>query len=316
MLKVLLTDQVFPTIDVEREILAQVGAEIVVLDDPSPESIRDHGSEAVALLNTYAAIDEETFSQLKACKIVARYGIGVDNIDLDAAREHGVRVTNVPDYCVEEVADHTLALILAATRKIVVGDTHVKTGGWGIDPLKPVHRLRGRALGLIGFGNIARSVASRAQAFGLTVRAHDPFIDEGVFHSANVERVASIDRLLEASDVVSVHVPLLEETRGLIDDRAIGLMRPGAVLVNTSRGPIVEVEAVVSGLRRGHLGGAGLDVFPTEPPDDSLLRDVDNLVTTPHAAFYSEDSIRESQTKAAGCIAAVLRGEEPLYKVV
>ena len=314
-MKVVLTDQVFPSTDTERKILTDIGAELVVLDDSSPESIREGARDAAALLNTYAPIDRTTLEQLEECKVVARYGIGVDNIDLEAAREHGIVVTNVPDYCVDEVADHTIALLLAVTRKVVLGHAHTTGGGWGIDPLRPIQRLRGRSFGLIGFGNIAREVAARAQAFGLKVGAFDPYIADDVLESRNVERIGSLDNLLAGSDIVSVHVPLLDETRGLIGRAALDRMRPGAVVLNTSRGPIVDADAVIEALRSGQLGGAGLDVFPTEPPDHRSFEGVENLVVTPHAAFYSEGSIVESQTKAAGCIVSVLQGEEPRYRV-
>ncbi len=314
-MKVVLTDQVFPTTEIERKLLTDIGAELVVLDDPSPESIRANAADAVALLNTYAPIDRETLDHLENCKIIARYGIGVDNIDLGAARDRGVVVTNVPDYCVDEVADHTLALLLAVARRLIAGRAHVMGGGWGIDPLRPIHRLRGRTLGLVGFGNIARAVATRAQAFGLAVTTYDPYIDDATLSSRDIARAASLEDLLAGSDVVSVHVPLLDETRALIDAEALGHMRRDAILLNTSRGPIVEVDAVVEALRDGRLGGAGLDVFPTEPPDHRSFEGIENLVVTPHAAFYSDESVAESQTKAATCIVAVLRGEEPRYTV-
>jgi D-3-phosphoglycerate dehydrogenase / 2-oxoglutarate reductase len=313
--KVVLTDQVFPTTDTERAILGEVGAELVVLDDPSAESIRAHAADADALLNTYAAIDRVTLEHLDKLRIVARYGIGVDNVDLEAARERGVIVTNVPDYCVEEVADHTFALLLAVVRKVMSGHTHVTGGGWGIDPLRPIHRLRGQTLGLIGFGNIARAVAVRARAFGLGIATYDPYLPDEVLHAQDAKRAGSLDELLETADMVSVHVPLLPETRGLIGADALERMRPGAVLLNTSRGPIVDVEAVIATLRAGRLGGAGLDVFPTEPPDGRSFADVPNLVVTPHAAFYSDEAITESQTKAARNVVSALRGEEPAYRV-
>jgi D-3-phosphoglycerate dehydrogenase len=314
-MKVVLTDQVFPTIDTERKILGEIGAELVVLDDPSPESIRTNARDADALLNTYSPIDRETIEQFEKVKIIARYGIGVDNVDLEAARERGVVVTNVPDYCVDEVADHTLTLLLAVARKVVIGHAHVMGGGWGIDPVRPIHRLRGQTLGLIGFGNIARAVASRARALGLEVLAFDPYVKDDVLEAQGAVRAGSMDEVLSAADIVSVHVPLLAETRGMIGAEAIQKMRPGAIVLNTSRGPIVDVDAVVAALREGHLGGAGLDVFPSEPPDAATFRGIGNLVVTPHSAFYSDEAITESQTKAASNIVAVLRGEQPKYRV-
>jgi D-3-phosphoglycerate dehydrogenase / 2-oxoglutarate reductase len=314
-MKVVLTDQVFPSIETEHKILAEIGADLVVLDDPSPESIRRNATDAVALLNTYAPIDEVTLSSLGECKVIARYGIGVDNVDLDAARDRGIVVTNVPDYCVDEVADHTMALLLAVARKIVVGHSHTTGGAWGIDPLRPIHRLRGRTLGLVGFGNIARAVGARAMSFGLAVKTFDPFVEDQQISDAGAESASTLQELLGDSNIVSVHVPLLDETRGLIGAETIAQMQQGAIVLNTSRGPIVDVDAVMDALRSGHLAGAGLDVFPSEPPDHSSFVGVDTVVVTPHAAFYSDESIVESQTKAAGCIVAVLRGEEPRYRV-
>lgn len=312
----MLTDQVFPRTDVERAIFAEIGAELTVLESPTPEGIREGARDADALLNTYAAIDAETLGDLKSCKIIARYGIGVDNIDLVAARERGVIVTNVPDYCVDEVADHTMTLLLAVVRKVVDGHSHTIGGGWGIDTLRPIRRLRGQTIGLIGLGSIAREVARRAASFGLAVQSFDPFIDDAIFRSEKVERCGDLKSLLMSSDIVSVHVPLVEATRGLLGSESIKLMPRGSIVLNTSRGPIVDVDAVVTALKSGHLGGAGVDVFPIEPPDASTLRGTPNLVATPHAAFYSEEAISESQSKAARSIVAVLKGEEPVYRVV
>jgi D-3-phosphoglycerate dehydrogenase len=314
--RVVLTDQVFPDTAVERERLAEIGASLEVLEDSAPELIRERAREADALLTTYAAVDRTTIDSLERCRIIARYGIGVDNVDLDAAGERGIVVTNVPDYCVEEVADHALALLLAAARKVVLGNELVRAGRWGIDGIVPVHRLRRRTLGLLGYGRIAREVARRALAFGLTVAAHDPYVARQRLESDGVEPRQTLAELLAASDFVSVHVPLTSSTRGLLDRRAIAGMRKGAVLVNTARGPIVSTEAVLESLRAGHLGAACLDVFESEPPAVDRLEGVPNLIVTPHAAFYSEESIRESQTKAADAIVAVLSGREPAYRVV
>lgn len=314
--RVVLTDQVFPDTEVERERLAEIGASLEVLHDSSPEAIREHAGDADALLTTYAPIDRTTIGALERCRIIARYGIGVDNIDLEAARERGIAVTNVPDYCLEEVADHALALLLAAARKIVRGNELVRAGRWGIDGVVPVHRLRGRTLGLVGYGRISSEVARRGRSFGLTPSAHDPYVAPERMEADGVEPRETLEALLAGSDFVSVHVPLTSSTRGLIDERAIAQMREGAVLINTSRGAIVSTEAVVEALRSDRLAAACLDVFASEPPDPGLLESVPNLIATPHAAFYSEEAIRESQTKASEAIVAVLTGREPAYRVV
>ena len=312
---VVLTDQVFPDTEVERELLTRIGAELRILQEASPESIRAGACKADAVLTTYAPIDAETIAALERCRIIARYGIGVDNIDLHAARERGIVVTNVPDYCIEEVADHTLALLLAAARKIVLGNGLVRSGSWGIVGLVPVRRLRGRTLGLIGFGRIGSAVATRARAFGLEVSSYDPYVAPQQIEAAGVRPATSLDELLAGSDAVSVHAPLTDSTRGLVGEAELARMRPEAILINTSRGPIVSTAAVVDALRAGRLGAACLDVFDAEPPDATALAGVPNLIATPHGAFYSEEAIRESQTKAAGAIVDVLSGREPAYRV-
>ena len=315
-MKVVLTDQVFPTVDVEREIFGGAGGKLEILPDASPETIRAEAAEADAILTTYAAIDADTVAALKNCKVIARYGIGVDNIDLDAARAAGITVTNVPDYCVEEVADHTIALLLAVWRKIAMGNQVVRNDGWGIAQLRPVRRLRGRQLGMIGFGHIGRAVAARASTFGLELRVFDPYIDESALTGTGVSRIEELEELLASSDIITIHAPLTSGTKGLIDAEAIDKMKDGAVLINTSRGPIVDTKSVAVALETGKLSGAGLDVFDEEPPDAALLSSLETLVATPHAAFYSDEAITESQTKAATSIVTVLGGGEPDYRVV
>lgn len=313
--KVVLTDQVFPDTQTEQEILATVEARLEVLSGSSAASIREGASDAEALITTYAAIDAETVSALRSCKIISRYGIGVDNIDLEAAKDAGIVVTNVPDYCVEEVADHALALILALKRKLLPGHTSVVSGGWGIKPVQPLHRLRNQVLGLIGFGHIGRVVAARARSFGLRVSVFDPYLSRDKLDET-VTLQNDLDALLSESDAISIHAPLTDSTRGMFDASTISKMKRGGVLVNTSRGPIVDTSAVIEALKSGHLAGAGLDVFEDEPPQPAVLQGVPNLIATPHSAFYSEEAIKESQTKAASAVVAVLKGEEPKYRVV
>lgn len=314
--RVVLTDQVFPDTDTERSIFSEIDAGLEILEDHSPENIRAQAKDADALLTTYAALDRDTLGALENLKIVSRYGIGVDNIDLVAAKEQGVVVTNVPDYCVEEVADHTIALLLAAWRKVVTGNGAVLSGHWGVGSVRPIRRLRGARLGLVGFGHIGRAVATRAAAFGMGVTTFDPFLSDDALEGTGISRASSLESLLASSDVVSVHTPLNEHTKGMIDGSAVSKMKDGAVLINTARGPIVELEAVVSALRSGKLAGAGLDVFPTEPPEPGSITDAPGLIATPHTAFYSDEAIKESQTKAAQAIVDVLAGREPTYRIV
>lgn len=308
--EVVVTDQVFPDVEVEREVLGSIGAELRVAEG-SREEVLEEARAADALLNTYLPIDRAFLEGLERCRIVARYGIGVDNIDLDAAAELGLVVTNVPDYCVEEVATHTLALILSLHRKLFEADQAVREGRWGVDAVRPVARLSELTFGLVGYGKIARRVAETIRVLGASLRVHDPYVPEG----PDTPPLVDLDELLRSSDVVSLHAPLTPETRGLIGSRELGLMPDHALLVNTSRGPLVVLDDLLDALREGRLGGAALDVFEEEPPDPERLRGVPRLITTPHVAFYSEAAIGESQRKAATQIVRVLSDEAPDYAV-
>ena len=309
--RVVLTDQVFPDTVIERGIIEAAGGTLEVADGDRA-SVLELARRADAVLTTYFALGRQDIAQLERCKIIARYGIGVDNVDVAAAGERGIIVTNVPDYCVEEVATHTLAMVLALVRKLPSGHAEMLQGGWGVGGLRPMSRPSELTLGLVGYGRIARQVARGARALGMTIIVHDPYLTDAA--PAEVELV-DLPSLLGRSDVISLHCPLTEATRGLIGSDELAAMRPGAILVNTSRGPLVRFDALVAALRAGHLAGAGLDVFETEPPDAAALRDVPGLLVTPHVAFYSEAAIKESQHKAATQIVKALGGVPVDYPV-
>jgi D-3-phosphoglycerate dehydrogenase len=308
--RVVISDQVFPSVEVERALLAEIDASLDV-SDGTVDGLLRNAADADAVLNTYLPIDATTIARLPKCRIIARYGIGVDNVDVASAASAGITVTNVPDYSIQEVAAHALALILALIRKLPGADAKVRAGGWGLDGLRPIPRVSGLTFGLIGYGRIARQLARSIEALGGSLLVHDPYLTA----SAELPELISLGVLLERSDVISLHAPLTLETRGLIDRAAIGLMRPGAILVNTSRGPLVVLHDVVDALKDGHLGGAGLDVFDPEPPDPTRLEGVPNLIVTPHIAYYSEESIVESQRKATTQVIKVLTGLPPDYGV-
>lgn len=308
--KVVVTDQVFPDVDVERELLAGVDATLEVADGTLDDALA-RGADADALLNTYLPLDADVFGRLERCRVVARYGIGVDNVDLAAAAKSGVIVTNVPDYCVDEVSTHALALLLALLRRLPEGDAKVRAGGWGLDGLRPMTRLSEVTVGLVGFGRIARRLAQSLEVLGCRLIVHDPFLEP----ADDLPPLVTMEELLRTSDAVSLHAPLTPGTRGMVDADALALMPAHAVLVNTSRGPLVVLDDVVAALRAGRLRGAGLDVLPEEPPPPGTLDDVPNLLVTPHTAFYSEQALRESQTKAATQVIKVLTGAEPDYAV-
>ena len=271
--------------------------------------------DADAVLVTYARLTGDLLRQLRKCKAIGRFGLGVDNIDVAAARELGITVTYVPDYCMHEVSDHAMALILALCRKVAQSNALVQARRWEMGPLVPIHRLAGRVLGLVGFGNIPRTLAPKAKAFGLRVVAHDPYVSPQALVTAQVEGI-SLDQLLEISDIVSIHAPLTPATRGLINGEVLQKMKKGALLINTARGPLIDEAALVTALDSGHLGGAALDVVAVEPlPKDSRLVGRDNVLLTPHTAFYSVEALNELQTKCASDVARVLSGEAPVYPV-
>ena len=310
-----LTDSPFPSLDPAKAALSRIDYELRAAKSPSPDDILAVAKDADAILVTYAKLTRELLMQLTKCKAIGRFGLGVDNIDLVAAGEKGIQVNYVPDYCIHEVSDHALALLLALARKIPQSNKLVQSGRWEVPPLTPMHRLSGRVLGLVGFGNIPRMLAPKAKALGLKVVAYDPFAKAELFKEAGVDTV-SFDQLLAMSDFVSVHAPLMAETRGLMNAAAFGKMKNGAMLINTARGPLIDEAALLAALDSGQIGGAALDVITTEPmPKDSPLIGRDNLILTPHTAFYSVEALNELQTKCASDVARVLSGERAVYPI-
>ncbi|HKC58425.1 MAG TPA: C-terminal binding protein [Vicinamibacterales bacterium] len=305
---VAVADSVFPNLDPATEVLAGIGAELALAADSSPESVMKLAADADAVLVTYAKIDGDMIRRMNKARIISRFGIGVDNVDLDAATQKGIVVTKVPDYCIDEVSDHAMALLLAAVRKIPTATDQVHAGTWKMPNFVPIHRLRGSVLGLVGFGRIPQLVAPKAKAFGMRVVAFDPYVPADVFRNLGVEKVEFAD-LLKMSDYVSIHSPLTPETKGLFGADAFRQMKKGSYLVNTARGPIVDEAALAAAVDSGHIAGAALDVMTNEPPVNSPLIGARNVIITPHTSFYSEESLVELQTKAAQEVANVLTGK-------
>lgn len=312
--KVVLTDYVWESLDVEKKILAGL-AELVPMQTKKPEEFLAQAADCDALLNTYAGpITADAMAKMPKCKIIARYGIGVDTIDLDAATRAGIIVTNNPTYCIEEVAEHTMALLLACGRKVAFYDRLVRGGRWAVPPGKPLFRLAGSTLGLVGFGNIARQVAVRAASFGMRVLYADPFVKEGQFGEPG--RKVELNDLFKESDFVSVHPPLTPQTRKMIGDDALSRMKPGAFLINCSRGPVVDTEALVRALDARKIAGCALDTTDPEPlPDPHPLRGRENVIINPHVAWYSETAMVGLQAGAPGEVRRVLTGEWPVNVV-
>lgn len=312
---VVVTDSPFPSLDPAKKALEDANAEVVQAPSSSEEDIIKAAENADAILVTYAKLNENILRSLKNCKAIGRFGIGVDNIDLKVAGELGISVNYVPDYCLDEVSDQAMAMIISMARKIPQSNKLVQSGRWEMPAVVPMYRLRGKTVGLIGFGNIPRLMAPKAQAFGFNVIASDPYAPKELFEKYAVESV-SMDELYERSDFISVHAPLLPETKGLVNKDAFKKMKDTAIIVNTARGPLINEKDLIEALDKNEIGGAGLDVVETEPlPENSPLIGRDNVILAPHTAFYSVEALEELQTKAASDVARVLNGEEPVYPI-
>lgn len=306
--RVLVTDHPGEDLEVERRVLAEVGAELVVALSGDETHLASLARDADAILTCFAQVTAPVLAAAERCLTVARTGVGVDNIDVGTATERGMIVSNVPEYCTDEVADHALALILALNRRIVPLARGTAAGQWNRHGAPVPGRLRGQVLGLVGLGAIGRALVPRARALGLEVVT----LRRQGAASTGVRVVESLEELLRVSDIVSLHVPQTENTRGMIGARELALMKPTALLVNTARGGLVDTEALLSALERGELAGAGLDVTEPEPlPADHPLRTLDQVVLTPHTAFASDGSLAELSRKAAENVAQVLRGAVP-----
>ncbi len=309
-LLVMYTDLVHSDAGIEREELAKIGAELKVAQCRTEEEVAEACRDADGLLVTYCPVGRRAFPHLSRCRAVVRTGVGYDCVDLSAATEHRIMVCNVPDYCIEEVADHTLALILSWSRRIGELDAQVRRAGWG-QPLKPVYRLAGRTLGILGLGRMGRAVAARAKGFGLTLRGYDPYLSQEAFAAAGVEPV-SLDVLFRSADILTLHSPLSSETRGIIRMETLRQMKPTALLVNTSRGGLVVTDDLVRALQEGCIAGAALDVLEVEPlPLDHPIRTLPRVLLTPHAAWFSEQAEPELRRRSAQILAQALQGERP-----
>jgi D-3-phosphoglycerate dehydrogenase len=295
----------------ERAVLDAAGLSASTHVVESPEGVVAAARGARALVAAAdVAVPRSVFERLPGLEVVARPAVGVENVDVDAARAAGTTVVHVPDYCVEEVAAHALALCLACLRSLPTYDRRLRAGEWDWTVGRPVRRLSTLTLGLVGFGSVGRAVADRAAAFGMDLLAHDPYVSADEMAEAGVERVG-FETLLDRADAVSIHAPLTDETEGLFDADALARLDDEAVLVNTARGAIVDEDALHEALTTGGLGAAGLDVFPVEPRTDSPLFDLDSVVVSPHVAWYSEDASEEVKRRVAAEVVRVLRGDSP-----
>ncbi|GGD93579.1 C-terminal binding protein [Paenibacillus nasutitermitis] len=309
------TEPGFPDYSNERRILEPLSSSLEIRFCNTVEEVIAFCKDADAILTNHSPFTKEAIDRLEKCKIIVRYGIGFDNVDIQAAAAKNIPVVNVPDYGIQEVADHTFTLLLSAVRKIPTMDRNVRNGNWQIDEIRPILGLRDKVLGLAGFGNIAREVARRAQGFNLQVIAYDPFVADEVFMQTGVRRV-DFQSLLVESDFISSHLPLNKKTEHLFDRDAFTRMKPTAILVNTSRGGVVHTEDLVWALENREIAGAGLDVFEQEPlPAGHPILALESCVLSGHAAWYSEDSMLRLQEYAALEVERVLTGGRPKHVV-
>ncbi len=310
--KIVFTDFDFGNIDYERSLLEDIDCEIVEAQSQDEDVLAKECEDADALLVQYAPISEKVIDNMKNCKVVSRYGVGVDSVDLEAATKKGISVCNVPNYCLNEVADHSLALILSLGRKIVALSNAAKSGTWdAVGVGKPIFNFQEQVLGIVGFGRIPQHLYPKADALFGKILVYDPYVSDEIKDKFNIT-MASFYEILVNSYFISIHCPLNDSTFHMFDEREFQLMKPTTFVVNTSRGGIINTKSLYLALINGHLAGAGLDVLEEEPPGmDNELVKLDNVIVTPHAGFYSESSIKDLKTKWVQNVVKVLKGEEP-----
>lgn len=310
--KVYVADYEYETLENERNEIAKLDAYFVPVQCKTEDEVIEKAKDADALFVQYAPITDKVLENLKNLKMIVRYGVGVDCVDIDSATKHGVYVCNVPDYGVDEVSTHAITLILASLRKIQPLSSSVKNGTWDFKISKPIHRPSTLTLGIAGFGRIPREVARKIKAFGFNIIIYDPFVDEETIKVYGASKV-DFDMLLKNSDIITVHIPLLKDTYHIFNKDAFSKMKKGSFIVNTSRGPLIDEEGLIYALDNGIIAGAALDVCEKEPiQPDNKLKKYENVIITPHAAWYSEEAQIDLQRKAGEEVVRVLSGEKPL----
>jgi D-3-phosphoglycerate dehydrogenase len=312
-MKILVTDFAWKDLEIERQILSPLDAILVAAKTGEEEELAGLAVDVEGIFTNWKRVSKKVIESAPRCKAIIRYGVGLDNIDVPFATESGIVVANVPDYCLEEVSDHALALLLALARKITIFDRATKNGIYDLRLGTPFYRLRGKTLGLVGMGKIGTVVARKALGLGLKVVAFSRSGKSTQIGTETVEAV-SFAELLRRCDYISIHVPLTPETRHLFNKEAFRQMKPTAFLVNTARGDVIDSSALLSALTENLIAGAALDVLPQEPPDadDPLLR-LPKTIITPHAAFNSEESLEELRTTAATEMRDILQGKKPEF---
>lgn len=310
--KVVLLEDRYETHDHERRVLQEIDAEVIEAGHTASEDeVIDICRDADGITVNLAEISARVIQGLEKCRVIGRYGVGYDNVDIGAASAKGIKVVNVPDYCDEDVSDHAMALFLGCVRKISIRDRQVRAGQWNIGPSDPVYRVKGKTFGLVGYGRIPQTLHRKLKGFDLgRVLVADPFISEE-FVAGNGAELVEFNTLVKNSDFISIHAPLTDKTHGMFGEDQFRAMKDTAILINTARGPIVDPDALYKALKNGWINSAGIDVHTQEPlPKDSKFFELDNVILTDHTGFYTEESQIELQTKCARNLATVLKGED------
>jgi D-3-phosphoglycerate dehydrogenase len=319
--KVVIADYDFGDTETERQIIESAGFQLVALQTKSESELIDQVRDCHAVISQYARVGRDTINAMQCCQVIARYGVGVDIIDVEAATAKKIQVTNVQDYCTEEVADHAIALLLCLARKIMDYNNATHQGQWKWQSGRPIFRLRGKTMGVVSFGRIGRVIAERGKALGLQVIAYDPYVDSATLRAADVESVGR-EEIFRRSDFLMMQVPMTPETWHFAGEKELRSMPRNAIVINTGRAQTVDNAGLLKVLQEGHLAGAGLDDIEEEPakrkdwsPLGNPLFGLSNVIITPHAAYYSEDSIQLARKTAAEEVVRVLQGQRPRFGV-
>ena len=310
-MKVVISDYVWPNIDIEKNFFDSKNIELVVSKNKS--DLKEQIVDADGLLFCFESIDEDILRSGKNLKVAQRYGIGVDNINIQVATELGIVVSNIPDYCIDEVSDHAMSMILSLNRLLSRDSDLVKKGLWNeIKKDKRVYRLSEATLGLLGFGRIGRRISKKAKNFGLNVIAYDPYLNEKEIEGVEIH---SLNKVLKDSNIISLHLPLTEQTNHIIDNEQFDLMNKDTILINVSRGGLINEEALIENLNNGKIRGAGLDVIESSTDKTNDLFSFDNVIITPHTAFFSQESSEELQLRSSMQLYDVLTGSKPKFLI-
>ncbi len=311
-MQLVITDYTFPDLSIEEQIFSGTGFTLASGQAKTPEALIPLVKNADAVITQFAPVNASVIEAMERAKVIVRYGIGVDNVDLKAARSKGIPVCNVPDYCIDEVADHTLAFLLATTRQVVPHSVGIHAGKWCLaTPISGIKALRDMTVGVVGFGRIGREVVARLKAFKCRILVHDPVVDPSQIALVGAEP-ATFSEILNTCDAITLHCPSTDKTRGIIGPEALSKMKPGAILINLARGDLVQPDALVEALKSGRLGGAALDVFSPEPiPAGHPILGMTNVILAPHIASVSVPAVRKLRETAAGLALSALRGEVP-----